>query len=88
MQFFITRPVFAAVLSVLITLGRHARAHAAADRPVPGSGAAAGGRHRHLPRGGRPDRSETVAAPIEEQVNGVEGMMYMESQAPTTGPCG
>ena len=29
--------------------------------------------------------SETVAAPIEEQVNGVEGMMYMESQATNDG---
>ena len=29
--------------------------------------------------------SETVAAPIEEQVNGVEGMLYMESQCTNDG---
>jgi len=85
MQFFITRPVFAMVLSVLITL---AGLLALTQLPIaqypdvvppqvvvtatyPGSDA------RTV--------SETVAAPIEQQVNGVEGMIYMESQATNDG---
>ncbi|AWM42235.1 Efflux pump membrane transporter BepE [Gemmata obscuriglobus] len=85
MQFFITRPVFAMVLSVLITL---AGVLALTQLPIaqypevvppqvvvtavyPGADA------RTL--------SETVAAPIEQQVNGVEGMLYMESQATNDG---
>jgi len=85
MQFFITRPVFALVLSVLITLGGLL---ALTQLPIaqypdvvppqvvvtatyPGSDA------RTV--------SETVAAPIEQQVNGVEGMLYMESQATNDG---
>jgi multidrug efflux pump len=85
MQFFITRPVFAMVLSVLITL---AGVLALTQLPIaqypdvvppvvvvtavyPGADA------RTV--------SETVAAPIEQQVNGVEGMLYMESQATNDG---
>src|SRR5262245_17748320 len=85
MQFFITRPVFAMVLSVLITL---AGVLALTQLPIaqypdvvppqvvvtatyPGADA------RTV--------SDTVASPIEEQVNGVEGMMYMESQATNDG---
>src|SRR5437763_12334515 len=85
MQFFITRPVFAAVLSVLITL---AGLLALTQLPIaqypdvvppqvvvtatyPGADA------RTV--------SETVAAPIEQQVNGVEGMLYMEAQATNDG---
>jgi multidrug efflux pump len=85
MTFFITRPVFAAVLSILITL---AGVLALTQLPIaqypdvvppqvvvtavyPGADA------RTV--------SETVAAPLEQQVNGVEGMLYMESQATNDG---
>src|SRR5829696_3299815 len=85
MQFFISRPVFAAVLAVLVTL---AGVLALTQLPIaqypdvvppvvvvtavyPGADA------RTV--------SETVAAPIEQQVNGVEGMLYMESQATNDG---
>lgn len=84
-HFFITRPVFAAVLSILMLL---AGGLAFTQLPIaqypdvvppqivitatyPGADA------RTV--------SETVAAPIEEQVNGVEGMLYMESQATNDG---
>ncbi|MDY3553707.1 efflux RND transporter permease subunit [Gemmata sp. JC717] len=85
MQFFITRPVFAMVLSVLITL---AGVLALTQLPIAQypevvppqvvvTAAYPGADARTV--------SETVAAPIEQQVNGVEGMLYMESQATNDG---
>src|SRR6476660_8095580 len=84
-HYFITRPVFAVVIAVLTVL---AGVLALTQLPIaqypevvppqvvvtavyPGADA------RTV--------SETVAAPIEEQVNGVEGMLYMESQATNDG---
>ena len=85
-RFFIDRPIFAAVLSIVITL-------AGGDRGVQSSA------WRNIPRSRRrrcmvtcnyPGASaevvaETVAAPIEQQVNGVEDMMYMSSQCTNDG---
>src|SRR3954471_7972582 len=84
-HFFIERPIFASVLSIVITL---AGAVAVVNLPVaqypqitppsinvtctyPGANA-------HVV-------ADSVAAPIEQQVNGVEGMMYMVSQSNNDG---
>src|SRR3954453_14709360 len=84
-RFFIDRPIFATVLSVLITL---AGGLAVFTLPVsqypqvtpptiqidcnyPGASADVG--------------SQTLAAPIEQQVNGVEEMLYMSSQCTSDG---
>src|SRR5262245_22137723 len=84
-RFFIDRPIFAAVLSIVITL---AGALAVGTLPLaqyppitpptiqvmctyPGASAQV--------------VSETVAAPIEQQVNGVEDMLYMSSQCTNDG---
>src|SRR5205823_2869232 len=84
-HFFIRRPIFAAVLSIAITL---AGAVAVINLPVaqypqitppsimvqctyPGADARV--------------VAESVAAPIEQQINGVEGMMYMVSQSNNDG---
>src|SRR5438552_10002638 len=84
-HFFIERPIFASVLSIVITL---AGAVAAVTLPVaqyppitppsimvqcsyPGADARV--------------VAESVAAPIEQQVNGVENMMYMVSQSNNDG---
>src|SRR3954465_13147828 len=85
MQFFITPPVFAAVLSVLITLSGVlaltqlpiAQYPEVVPPQVVVTAAYPGADARTV--------SETVAAPIEQQVNGVEGMLYMESQATNDG---
>jgi len=84
-RFFIDRPIFATVLSVLVTL---AGALAVTKLPIsqypqvtpptiqidcnyPGASALV--------------VSETLAAPIEQQVNGVEDMLYMTSQSTSEG---
>jgi multidrug efflux pump len=84
-HFFIERPIFAAVLSIVITL---AGAVAAINLPVaqypqitppsiivsctyPGANAQV--------------VADSVAAPIEQQVNGVEDMLYMVSQSNNDG---
>ena len=84
-RFFIDRPIFAAVLSIVITLaGGDLRLHAAAGA-VPADLAADGAGHLQLSRRQRQDVAESVAAPIEQQVNGVEGMLYMSSQCTNDG---
>jgi HAE1 family hydrophobic/amphiphilic exporter-1 len=80
-HFFIERPVFAAVLAILITLiGAIAyRGLAVAQYPeiapptVNVSANYAGASAETL--------ADTVAAPIEESINGVENMLYMSSQS-------
>jgi len=47
--------------------------------------AALRGGHRQLPGASPKVIAETVATPLEEQINGVEGMLYMSSQATTDG---
>ena len=84
-HFFVDRPIFAAVLSIVIFIG----------------GAIALGRLpiseypevvppnidvRAVFPGANPKViAETVAAPLEEAINGVENMLYMSSQATTDG---
>ncbi len=84
-RFFIDRPVFAGVLSVLIFVSGllALRALPISEYPevVP---------PQIVVRANYPGASpkviaETVATPIEEQINGVEGMLYMGSQATTDG---
>ena len=82
---FIDRPIFASVLSIVITL---AGAIALFNLPVtqypeitPPTvevSAVYPGANAHVV-------SDTVAAPIEQQVNGVEGMMYLASQCTNDG---
>ena len=84
-RFFIDRPIFASVLSIVIILcGLIARwALPVTQYPeitpptVEVSAIYPGANARVV--------SDTVAAPIEQQVNGVEGMMYMSSQCTNDG---
>ena len=84
-KFFIDRPIFAGVLSVLIFL-----AGLLALRVMPISEYPEVAPPQVVVRAQYPGANpkviaETVATPIEEQINGVEGMLYMSSQATTDG---
>src|SRR5437879_2100803 len=84
-RFFIDRPIFAAVLSIIIVLagGIALGSLPIAQYPeitpptVEVSAIYPGANARVV--------SDTVAAPIEQQVNGVEGMLYMSSQCTNDG---
>src|SRR3954462_7455077 len=84
-HFFITRPVFAAVISVLLVLagGLALTQLPIAQYPevVPPQVVVTA----VYPGADARTVSETVASPIEDQVNGVEGMLYMESQCTNDG---
>ncbi|WP_088347075.1 MULTISPECIES: efflux RND transporter permease subunit [Rhodomicrobium] len=84
-KFFIDRPIFAGVLSVLIFV-----AGLLALRVMPISEYPEVAPPQVLVRANYPGANPkviaaTVATPIEEQINGVEGMIYMSSQATTDG---
>jgi multidrug efflux pump subunit AcrB len=84
-RFFIDRPIFASVLSILITLtGTIAlRALPIAQYPrITPPGVSVSIRY---PGANAQVVSDTVAAPIEQQVNGVPGMLYMSSQCGNDG---
>src|SRR3954468_11153861 len=84
-RFFIDRPIFASVLSIVITLAGGialftlpvAQYPEIAPPTVEVSGVYPGANAQVV--------ADTVAAPIEQQVNGVEGMMYMSSQCTNDG---
>jgi multidrug efflux pump len=84
-KFFIDRPIFAGVLSVLILLAGliAMRALPIAEYPevVPPSIVV----HAQYPGANPKVIAETVAMPLEEAINGLEGMLYMGSQATTDG---
>lgn len=84
-KFFIDRPIFAGVLSLLIFLAGliSLRALPISEYPevVPPSVVV----RANYPGANPKVIAETVATPLEEAINGVEGMLYMSSQATTDG---
>jgi multidrug efflux pump len=84
-RFFIDRPVFAGVLSILIVvaglLGLRALPISEYPNVVPPSVVV----KATYPGANPKVIAETVATPLEEQINGVEDMLYMSSQATSDG---
>ncbi|HEY7309984.1 MAG TPA: efflux RND transporter permease subunit [Gemmataceae bacterium] len=84
-RFFINRPIFAAVLSIVTVL---AGVIAFATLPVaqyPEIAPPTVEVSAYYPGANAKVVADTVAAPIEQQVNGVENMMYMSSQCTNDG---
>ncbi|HJZ60253.1 MAG TPA: efflux RND transporter permease subunit, partial [Gemmataceae bacterium] len=84
-RIFIDRPIFASVLSIIITL---AGAVAVTSLPVaqyPEITPPTVEVSAVYPGANAQVVADTVAAPIEQQVNGVEDMMYMSSQCTNDG---
>ena len=84
-RFFIDRPIFASVLSILITLAGGACLFSLPLAQFPKISPPVVSVTCNYPGASARDVAEAVAAPIEQQVNGVEGMMYMASSCTNDG---
>src|SRR5262249_14087644 len=84
-RFFIDRPIFAAVLSIVITLAGGLSVLTLPLAQFPRITPPTVTVQATYPGASAKDVAEAVAAPIEEYINGVEGMMYMSSQCSNDG---
>src|SRR5262245_26578423 len=84
-RFFIDRPIFATVLSIVITLAGALSVFTLPVAQFPRVSPPTVAVQCNFPGADARGVAEAVAAPIEEKVNGVEGMMYMSSQCTNDG---
>jgi multidrug efflux pump len=84
-RFFIDRPIFAAVLSIVITLTGVLALVSLPIAQYPPSTPPSVQVMISYPGASAQVVADTVAAPIEQQVNGVEKMLYMSSTSDNTG---
>jgi multidrug efflux pump len=83
--FFINRPIFASVLSIVIVLAGSIALKTLPVAQYPEITPPTVEVYAVYPGANAEVVADTVAAPIEQQVNGVEGMMYMSSQCTNDG---
>ena len=84
-RFFIDRPIFASVLSIIITLAGGIALFTLPVAQYPEITPPTVEVSAYYPGANAQVVADTVAAPIEQQVNGVENMMYMSSQCTNDG---
>ena len=84
-RFFINRPIFASVLSIVIVLGGGVALFTLPVAQYPEITPPTVEVSASYPGANAQVVADTVAAPIEQQVNGVEGMIYMSSQCTNDG---
>ncbi|MEA3112372.1 MAG: multidrug efflux pump, partial [Caballeronia sp.] len=84
-KFFIDRPIFAGVMSVLILLAGIIAMFKLPISEYPEVVPPSVVVHAQYPGANPKVIAETVASPLEEQINGVEDMLYMQSQANSDG---
>jgi multidrug efflux pump len=84
-QFFIDRPIFATAMSLAITLAGALAVTALPISQYPKVTPPTIQIDCNYPGASAQVVSETIAAPIEQQVNGVEDMLYMSSQSTSDG---
>ncbi len=84
-RFFIDRPIFAAVLSIVITLAGGIAVFSLPLAQFPSVSPPTVQVSCVYPGASAKDVAEAVAAPIEQQVNGVENMYYMSSSSANDG---
>lgn len=86
-RFFIDRPIFASVLSILIVITGVISYCNLPQAQYPNVAPPTIFVNAHYPGADAQTLSETVAIPLEEQINGVEDMLYMESVCTNDGMC-
>src|SRR5450830_616587 len=84
-RFFITRPIFASVLSIIVVLAGFAAAMKLPIAQYPQIAPPTVIVTATYPGASADTLSKTVAAPIEEQLSGVEGLLYYQSSADSSG---
>src|ERR1700733_3215990 len=84
-HFFIDRPIFAGVLSIIITLVGGIAVTVLPLAQYPEIAPPTISVTATYPGANAKVVAETVATPIEQEVNGVEGMLYMSSQSTSDG---
>jgi multidrug efflux pump len=84
-RFFVDRPIFAGVVSTLIFLSGLIAMFQLPISEYPEVSPPSIVITAQFPGGNPTEIAETVATPLEEQINGVEGMLYMSSLATTDG---